>query len=99
MRFNQDMEIRINGDDQASIRFRVGVIALVQVLIAGATFAAAMKVAQADIDRLQQQQQRFEQKVDEMLGSQRRMEATLDALREEIRYYREKVDRHIETSK
>lgn len=93
------MEVQINGEKGESIHFRIGVIALIQVIVAAATFAGAMRVAQADINRLENQQSRFEQKIDEMLGSQRRMEATIEALRDELRYYREKMDRHIENTK
>lgn len=91
-----DMDIRINGNHGPSIRFRIGVIALVQVVVALVTFAAAMKVAQADIDRLQRSQHRFEEKVDRMLDSQRRAEVLIETLSEEIRYYREKLDKHVE---
>ncbi len=94
---NKEMEIRINGEEEApSIRLRIGLIALIQVFVGMVTFGVAMKVAQADIERLQKGQEKFESKVDHMLDSQRRMESTLESLRDELRYYREKLDRHIE---
>lgn len=92
------MEIRINGEEGApSIRLRIGLIAMIQVFVGMVTFGVAMKVAQADIERLQKSQEKFESKVDHMLDSQRRMESTLESLRDELRYYREKLDRHIES--
>jgi len=94
-----NMEVKINGDNGPAIRFSVGLVAIIQVVLTAASFAAAMRIAQADIQELQQAQKVFSQKVDEMLRIQSRMESHVEALRDEIRYYREKLDRHIEAQK
>jgi hypothetical protein len=94
-----NMEVKINGDNGPAIKFSVGLVAIIQVVLTAASFAAAMRIAQADIQELQQGQKVFLQKVDEMLRLQIRMESRIETLSEEVRYYREKLDRHVEAQK
>jgi len=90
------MEVSINGDSSPSMRLRIGFLALVQVVVALATFFGAMKVMSMDVERLKLGQQTASEKIDRMLETQARMETTIQQLREEVRYYRERLDRHIE---
>jgi FtsZ-binding cell division protein ZapB len=90
------MEVSINGDSGPSMRLKIGFLALVQVIVALATFFGAMKVMSMDVERLKQGQQMASEKIDRMLDTQARMETTIQQLREEVRYYRERLDRHIE---
>jgi FtsZ-binding cell division protein ZapB len=90
------MDIQINGSDGPSMRLKIGFLALVQVIVALATFFGAMKVMSMDVERLKQGQQTASEKIDRMLETQARMETTIQQLREEVRYYRERLDRHIE---
>lgn len=90
------MEIKLNGGKGPTVE--VGTIALVQVVVAVSTFIAAMKVAQRDIVAMEEVQRKMSQKIELTLESQRVMEAQIKVLVEELKYYRERLDRHIETT-
>lgn len=89
------MEVRINGDGPA-VKFRIGLWAIIQVIVVLVTFAAAMQVISADVDRLKGSNEELQRQVIFMRETQSKILSTIEDLRDEIRYYREKLDKHIE---
>lgn len=92
---NRDMEVRINGEAGPSIKFRIGLMAIIQVVVVLATFMAAMRVVSADVDRLKQQNDTLQREVILLRETQAKILSALEDLRDEMRYYREKLDRHV----
>jgi len=76
----------------------VNLSVIIQALVFAATLYTAVMVMRADVDRIKDNQIRMEAKIQSMAENQERMAANLNLLREEVRYYREKLDRIVEAA-
>lgn len=89
----KDMEVRINGDNGPSVKFRIGLMAIVQVIATLITFGVALKVLSADVDRLKIQNDNLQKEVLIIREVQAKILALLEDLRDEQRYQRERIDK------
>lgn len=89
----KDMEVRINGNDGPSIKFRIGLMAIVQIIATFITFGVALKVLSADVDRLKIQNENLQREVLFIRETQAKILAVLEDLRDEQRYQRERIDK------
>jgi hypothetical protein len=87
------MDIRINGEGGPSIKFRIGLMAIVQVIATLITFGVALKVLSADVDRLKAQNENLQKEVLIIREVQAKILALLEDLRDEQRYQRERIDK------
>ncbi len=90
------MDIKINGDEGPSIRFRIGLMAIVQVIATFITFGVALRVLSADVDRLKTQNETLQREMVIIRETQAKILAVIEDLRDDIRYQRERIDRKVE---
>jgi cell division protein FtsB len=91
-----NMDIKINGDEGPSIRFRIGLMAIVQVIATFITFGVALRVLSADVDRLKTQNETLQREMVIIRETQAKILAVIEDLRDDIRYQRERIDRKVE---
>ena len=90
---NRNMDIKINGEEGPSIRFRIGLMAIVQVIATFITFGVALKVLSADVDRLKTQSENVQREILLLREGQAKILAVIEDLRDELRYQRQRIDK------
>ncbi|MEO0248086.1 MAG: hypothetical protein ABIN58_00815 [candidate division WOR-3 bacterium] len=85
--------VLLNGISKFPFRMDISMSTVIQVFAFAATLYAAVHVMRADVDRLEKSQAQMAYQLQTVMESQQRMTANIESLREEVRYYRQKLDR------
>lgn len=88
-----EVEVSLNGKEGPTVKFRIGVIAIIQVMATLLAFGAASAMMRADVDRLKIEVGHNTVVNDEILKEVIELKTSLGYVRDEIRYYRERMDR------
>jgi hypothetical protein len=89
----QDVEVYLGGQDGRSMKFRIGVATLIQVVVTVITLGGASVILRADVDRLSTEQAKAMLATDKILTEVTELKTTVNYLRDEVRYYRERIDK------
>lgn len=89
----QDMEVTVNGKSGPTIKFSIGLIVLVQAVVAILGLGVTFQIMKADVDTLKLKNQGIEVVTQETLKQVIELRTNVQYLTEEVRYYREKTDR------
>jgi len=93
-----DLTARIPFFKTPFFKLDVNLSVIIQALVFAVTLYAAVMVMKADVDHIKDNQVRMEAKIQSMAENQERMATNLNLLREEVRYYRERLDRIVEAT-
>ena len=91
----KDVEVRVNGNGP-SISLRIGLWALVQMLALVVSLLVALRIMSADVRYLKESNSELQRQVNVMRETQSKILSVVEGLRNEIQYYRERLDKHVE---
>jgi hypothetical protein len=85
-----DVEVKVNGDHGPVINFRVGLTVIINLAVVLIGFAVAVSIMKADVDALKVTADRSTSLHQVLLDKMARIETTLEYMKDELRYQREK---------
>ena len=91
----KDVEVRVNGNGP-SISLRIGLWALLQVVALIVSLLVALRVMSADVRHLKESNSDLQRQVNVMRETQSKILSIVEGLRDDIQYYRERLDKHVE---